>query len=194
LGSTVAEHALGTPVYPLDSRAEILPFGRDFFGSPASGSYAFTIHLPSVRVAGASLYLTNARGNSEVAKRSVTNTLDDGLRTMQGGQINLQLEGWLAIEDSATPPLFIDRPLAIRDIFAVVQDAPSGGPVLLRIRQDSDVVCELTIAPGATLSNVVEGFGLPALRSGAYLQLDIVSLSQSAGSMPGSDLTITIRL
>jgi hypothetical protein len=75
-----------------------------------------------------------------------------------------------------------------------VQEAPSGGPVLLRLRQDSDAICDLTIEPGTTVSNVVDGFALPPLRSGAYLHLDVVSLSQSAESMPGSDLTITIRL
>jgi len=189
-----AEHVAGAALYPLDSRTEILPFGRDFFGSPASGSYAFSVHLPGVRVAGASLYLTNARGNSAVAKRSVTNTLDDGLRSMQGGQVTLQIAGWLAIEDSATPPLFVDRPLVMRDLFAFVQEAPSVGPVTLRLRQDDDEICLLTIEPGATLSNVVNGFALPPLRSGAYLQLDVVSVSQSAESTPGSDLTITIRL
>ncbi len=192
--SVVAEHFAGTALYPLDSRTEILPFGRDFFGSPASGSYAFSVHLPGVRVAGASLYLTNARGNSAVAKSSVTNTLDDGLRSMQGGQVTLQIAGWLAIEDSATPPLYVDRPLVMRDLFAFVQEAPSVGPVILRLRQDDDEICLLTIEPGATLSNVVNGFALPPLRSGAYLQLDVVSVSQSAESTPGSDLTVTIRL
>ena len=193
-GSIVSEHAAGASIYPLDSRAEILPFGRDFFGSPASGSYAFSIHLPSVRVAGASLYLTNARGNSAVSRRSVTSTIDDGLRTMQGGQITLQLAGWLAIEESATPPLSVDRPLVMRDLFAVVQEAPSVGPVTLRLRQDGDEICLLTIEPGATISNVVDGFALSPLRNGAYLHLDVVSLSQSAESTPGSDLTVTIRL
>lgn len=193
-GSPISQHFMGTVLYPLDSRAEILPFGRDFFGSPASGSYAFSVHLPGVRVAGASLYLTNARGNSEVSRRGVTSTLDDGLRTMQGGQVTIQLSGWLAIEDSATPPLFVDRPLVMRDVFAVVQEAPSIGPVTLRLRQDNDEICLLTIEPGTTTSNVVDGFALPPLRNGAYLNLDVVSLSQSAESTPGSDLTVTIRL
>lgn len=193
-GSLVSGHLGGSRVYPLDSRAEILPFGRDFFGSPASGSYAFSVHLPGVRVAGASLYLTNARGNSAVSRRSVTNTVDDGLRTMQGGQISVQLAGWLAMEDSAAPPLFVDRALVMRDIFAVVQEAPSVGPVTLRIRQDDDEICVLTIEPGMAISNVVDGFGLSPLRSGAYLYLDVVSLSQSADSTPGRDLSITIRL
>jgi hypothetical protein len=193
-GSPASVHSVGGAIYPLESRTEILPFGRDFFGSPASGSYAFSIHLPGVRVAAASLYLTNSKGNSEVSKRSVTITLDDGLRTMQGGQVTLQVAGWLAIEDAATPPLFVDRSLAIRDIFAIVQEAPTVGPVTLRLRQDADEICQLVIGAGSTLSNVVEGFALAPLRNGAYLYLDIVSLSQSAESTPGSDLTVTIRL
>lgn len=193
-GSSVSAHISGTLIYQLDSRTEILPFGRDFFGSPASGSYAFSIYLPAVRVASGSLYLTNSRGNSLISKRCATETLDNGLRTLQGGQINIQCAGWLAIEDSVSPPLLIDRSLTVRDVSAVVQDAPVGGPVTLRIRQDDDEVCRLVIESGSKTSNVITGQGLPPLRSGAYLYLDIVGLSQSADSLPGSGLTVTIRL
>jgi hypothetical protein len=193
-GSTVSAHTAGTLIYPLDSRTEILPFGRDFFGSPASGSYAFTVHLPAVRVACGSLYLTNSRGNSLVSKRCATETLDYGLRTLQGGQINIQCAGWLAIEDAVSPPLLVDRSLTVRDISAVLQDAPVGGPVTLRIRQDDDEICRLVIESGSKISNVITGQGLPPLRSGSYLYLDVTELSQAADSMPGSDLTVTIRL
>ena len=192
--SAITGHMAGSHVYPLESRTEVLPFGRDFFGSPASGSYAFSIYLPAVRVASGSLYLTNSRGNSLASTRSATETLDNGLRTLQGGQINIQAAGWLAIEDSVSPPLFVDRSLAIRDISAVVQEAPMGGPVTLRLRQDDEEICRLSIETGATSSNMVNGYGLSPLRGGAYLFLDVIGLSQTAESMPGSDLTLTIRL
>jgi hypothetical protein len=82
----------------------------------------------------------------------------------------------------------------VRDISAVLQDAPVGGPVTLRIRQDDDEICRLVIESGSKISNVITGQGLPPLRSGSYLYLDVTELSQAADSMPGSDLTVTIRL
>jgi len=192
--SPIEAHVAGSLVYPLDQKTQILPFGRDFFGSPASGSYSFSAHLPGVRVAAAELYLTNGRGNSDVAKRSVTGTLDFGLRTLQGGQIALQVEGWLAIQEDATPPFTVEAPLVMRDIFAVVGDAPTLGPIVLVLRQDNDTICTLTIPSGQTVSNVVGGFGLAPLRTGARLRLEVESVAQTAESTPGSDLTVTIRL
>ena len=193
-GSAVSAHSVGSLVYPLESRTEILPFGREFFGSPASGSYAFSIYLPAARIASGSLYLTNSRGNSLASQRSSVETLDNGLRTLQGGQINIQSAGWLAIEDSVSPPLFVDRSLAVRDISAVVQEAPVGGPITLRLRQDDEEICRLTIEAGAKASAVINGQGVAPLRSGAYLYCDVLGVPQSADSMPGSDLTLTIRL
>ena len=193
-GSVIEIHDTGAVVYPLDQKTNILPFGRDFFGSPASGSFSYKCHLPGVRVAAADLVLTNGRGNSEVAKRSVTGTVDYGLRTLQGGQISLQVEGWLAIQEDATPPFMVESALAMRDVFAVVGEAPMLGAIVLVLRQDEDQICTLTIPAGDSVSNVVGGFGLAPLRSGARLRLEVASVAQSAEGTPGSDLTVTIRL
>lgn len=193
-GSPAGPHGAGAAVYPLAGRTEVLPFRRDFFGSPASGFYRYTVNLPHVRVAAAELYMTNQRGNGPVAARNFTATLEFGLRTLQGGQINLQVEGPLAIEDDATPPLMIEDFLAMQDLYAVVLEAPTEFPVVLRLRQDEDLVTELTIPVNATMSNVVNGSGLAPLRAGSQLRLDIVSVGQTATSTPGADLTVTIRL
>jgi hypothetical protein len=64
----------------------------------------------------------------------------------------------------------------------------------MQLRQGSTVFCTLTIADGATQSNVVGGFGLSPLASGAQVNLDILSVPTASGSLPGSDLTVTIRL
>jgi hypothetical protein len=193
-GSTATEHAAGEPVYGLQERTEIVPFSRDFFGSPASGSYNYTVNLSHARVAAADLFVTNQRGDSPVDQRHFTATAEFGLRTMLGGQLSLQVEGPLSIEDDATPPLVIEDYLAMQDIYAVVQEAPTEIPVELRLRQDSDVICTLTIPVNATTSNVVDGFGLAPLRAGSLLHLDIVSVGQTVTSTPGADLTVTVRL
>jgi hypothetical protein len=193
-GSPVLAHDAGALVYLLKDHTEILPFSRDFFGSPASGSYNYTINLPHARVAAADFFVTNQRGDSETDRRHFTATTAFGLRTLSGGQLNLQVDGPLSIEDDATPPVVVEAYKAMQDIFAVVQDPPTELPVTLRLRQDGDEICTLTIPVNGTASNVVDGFGLPPLREGALLHLDVVSVGQTAMSTPGADLTVTIRL
>jgi len=193
-GSPAAAHAANELVYSLLERTEIVPYSRDFFGSPASGSYNYTVNLSHARVAAADFFVTNQRGDSPVDQRHFTATAELGLRTMLGGQLNLQVEGPLSIEDDATPPLVIQDFLAMREIYAVLQEAPTEVPVVVRLRQDGDEVCTLTIPVDATISNIVDGFGRPPLRGSSLLHLDIVSVGQTATSTPGADLTVTIRL
>jgi hypothetical protein len=88
----------------------------------------------------------------------------------------------------------IDTTEAARDIFASLGAAPSGGPVQLQLRQGNTVYCTLTIPDGSTTSNVVNGFGLPPLAANADLSLDILSVPTAANTLPGQDLTVTIRL
>ena len=73
-GTTAATHAAETGVYLLAEKIFILPFAQEFFGSPASGSYAFPITIPDVRISAAELFMTNSRGNSSVAAESFTGT------------------------------------------------------------------------------------------------------------------------
>ena len=193
-GTTAAAHTADTGVYLLEEKIFIMPFAQDFFGSPASGSYAFPITIPDVRIAAAELFMTNSRGNSSVAAESFTNTTDLGLRSLLGGQLTIQIEGPLAIQTNAAPPLVVDTACSVRDVSAVVQDAPTGAPVTMQVTQNGNVYCELTIAMGATVSNVVDGFALGPLPAEAIIGLNITSVVQTANTQPGSDLTVTIRL
>ena len=196
-GSTAAAHA-GPPtpalVYHLDQTVAIVPFVSGFFGSPASGSYSHSMFLPDVRIGSADMFVTNAFGNGPVGVASYGLLTDEGLRTLAGGQVSIQVEGYLAVQTDAAPALVIDSAVAARDIFAVVNEAPSGGAITMQLRQGSMVWCSLTIADGATLSNVVDGFGLAALATEAQVLLDILSVPSATGTLPGRDLTVTIRL
>jgi hypothetical protein len=62
------------------------------------------------------------------------------------------------------------------------------------LRQNSEVYCLLIIPVGATVSNVVNGFGLPPLAADAQISLDILSVAQGGQGTPGRDLTVTLRL
>ena len=160
-------HAGTVPIYHLTSNVTIVPFVDDFFGSPASGSYTYSIFLPDVRIGAAELFVTNVRGNSPVASASFGATSDQGLRTLAGGQLSIQVEGYLAIQTDAAPPLVIEiGARGARYFRGGERGAQRRTPIQLTLRQGSTVYCTLTIADGATMSTSVDGFGLPPLASG----------------------------
>ncbi len=193
-GSTATTHAAAVLIYHLARSVAIVPFVNGFFGSPASGSYSHSIFLPDVRVGAAEFFVTNSIGGGPVAGGAFGATVDQGLRTLAGGQFSIQVEGYLAIQTDAAPPLIVENSYAARDIFAVVDEQPVGGALELQLRVGSAVYCTLTIADGELTSNVVGGFGLAALAASSVLSLDIVSVPTAADSLPGRDLTVIIRL
>jgi len=192
--SSMGQHPVGEKVYHLERKVFIIPFAEGLFGSPAAGSYHYSIYLPDVRVAAADLFVTNAIGNSQTRRVSFTGSEEGGLRTLTGGQITLQVEGYLAVEARATPPLVVERAHAVRDVFAVVQEAPVGGAVLVGVRQDDELYCTLTIPAGSRVSNVVSGTELAPLREKGELTLSVVAVPSGPGTKPGRDLTVTLRL
>src|SRR5262249_40256048 len=130
---------------------------------------------------------------------SFTSTTDQGLRTLSGGQLSIQVDGYLAIETDAAPKLVIETTHAARDIFAVVKEAPVGGAIDLQLRQGSTVYTTLSLAAGDTISNIVGGFALPPLVMMDELSLDILGVPGVPApgdppTLPGRDLTVTVRL
>ena len=193
-GSSATGHSTQAATYVLSKKTFIMAFPLDFFGSPASGSYAFPVAIPDVRIGAAELFMTNAKGNSPVAAQSFTGTSDLGLRTLSGGQLSIQVEGPLAIQTNAAPPLLVDSPHSVRDVYAVVEEAPAGGPITMQVTQNGQPYCQLTIPAGVTVSNVVDGSALGPLLNKSQIGLDILSVVQTADLQPGSDLTVSIRL
>jgi hypothetical protein len=186
------EHAAGAPVYRLARRTYVVPFARDFFGSPASGSHSFPITIPDVRIAAAELYLTNERGDGPVGRKSFMHLSQSGIRTLSGGQFSMQVEGVIALQRDATPSLMVEDTHAVRDVFAVLRQK-AAGDVTVRVRQDSDTYCELTIPMGAGRASV-SGFELGPLRAKAELSLDVIRVPQWPDAFPGADLTVTLRM
>ncbi len=193
-GTPAAAHAAGANVVRLIRSIEIVPFVRDFFGSPASGSYAHSLTMPDVRICAAELFLTNVQGSGPPSRVSFTNLVDGGLRTLSGGQYSIQIDGFLAVQSQAGPAIIVDADHSVHDVWAITGAAPSGGPVQLRVKQNGAVWAEMTIADGANASDVISGLALSKLVAGAQLSLEVVSVPQSDGSFPGRDLTVSIRL
>ncbi|MBL8213042.1 MAG: hypothetical protein JNK87_20165 [Bryobacterales bacterium] len=193
-GTATLSHSVGAPVMHLARRVEVVAFPDEFFGSPASGSYAYNLDLPNVRIAAAELFVSNSRGISLTRQLAYTGLMDSGLRTLSGGQYSIQVEGLLAIQESAAPALIVEDSHSVRDIYARVKQAPTGSPVQMVLRQNGNVYCSLTIATGATVSNVVSGVVAGPLWSQSALTLDITSIGTGGLDFPGQDLTVTIRL
>jgi len=190
-GSAAAAHETGVLVYELQKKTQIVPFVRNFFGSPFSGGWSFPVSLPDSRIASAELQVTNIMGNSPTAAICLTQTDDFGLRTLSGGQFSFQVEGFLAIESGVTPDLIVEKTHSVKDVYAFVRQAPTGGPVELRLRQNDAPYCTVTIPDGGNISSAVPGLSLPPIVVGARITLDVLMVGVSN---PGADLTVIIRL
>jgi hypothetical protein len=189
-GSQAATHIVGTPIYHLAAKTAIAPFPEGFFGSPYCGSWNYAILLPDVRVASGQLFATNSRGNSPTANALLTHSADSGLRTLSGGQYSIQVDGYLAVDQSVAPALIVDTARSVRDVFAILGTG-ADAPVELQLNVNGLAYCQVTFATGLTLSSAVDGKTLPPLAAGAQLTLSVLSVGQV---LPGSDLTLLIRL
>jgi len=192
--SFVEAHLSGVPAYALSRRTVIIPFAKGFFGSPASGSFAYSISLPDARVALVEMFATNAFGDSPTRRMSLTQTLDEGWRVLSGGQFSFQIEGEVAITANATPPLLTEEPHAVRDVLATIREAPTGGNLELRLLVNDSAYCDLTIPEGVTATDPITCFGKEALPARAVLGLEVRGVPQGTGQSPGRDLTVTMRL
>jgi hypothetical protein len=201
MGSAAAGHKATAPVYGLTRIRLVVPFTADFFGSPASGDFAYFVLLPDARVAAATFFVTNAFGDSPTTTVNFMSTADTGLRTLSGGQYSIQVAGNLAVETNAAPPLVVQATHAVWNISAMVNDAPANAPggtpvesVEMDVLLNGAVYCHLSIPAGSTCSNTVNGCGLAPLPAGGSIALNIAAVPQASGSLPGSDLTVTINL
>ncbi|PWU04188.1 MAG: hypothetical protein C5B51_17205, partial [Terriglobia bacterium] len=142
-GSQPDAHEAGAHAYHLLNKSVIAPFPPDFFGSPYSGNWSYSINLPSTRVASAELFVTNKRGNSGTTNICLTGTVEKGLRTLSGGQIDLTVDGVAAIESNAVPAATLPRASSVRDIFATVEQAPGGSPITCVVKVAGNAVAAL---------------------------------------------------
>jgi hypothetical protein len=189
-GSPASAHNAGAVVYQLSSMTVVVPFPEGFFGSPYCGSWSYPILLPDSRIGGAELWVTNRIGDSPTASVCFTNTVDEGLRTLSGGQYSIQVDSFLAVDQFAAPALVVDTSHSVRDVFAILGTA-ADATVNLQLNLNGASWCELSFAAGAIVSTTVDGFGLPLLTAGAQLALSVLSVGQI---YPGADLTVVVRL
>ena len=190
-GTSAADHSLPFFAYKLVESVVIVPFIKGFFGSPAGGDWKYSVALPNVRLASTELYMTNALGDGAITANPYTGTIDSGLRTLAGGQYSFQISGYLAIQTNAAPAVIVDADRSVRDIYGIVGTPPTGAAIVLQINRNGASYAAVQVPEGAGISNVVSGFGLPALRAGDILSLNITGVGTT---VPGSDMTLVMRL
>jgi hypothetical protein len=191
-GTTAASHAAGASIFALLQQIFIVPFAKNFFGSPASGSWSFPVIFPNVRLVSAELFVTNSQGASPTASTNFTSSQDGSLRTLSGGQLSFQIGGFLAIQTGAAPDVILDANKAVRDIYAVVKQAPSGAEIAINLNLNGTFYCALAIPDGSTTMTVaLDGASLPPLLAQDLLSIDITGVGLTT---PGSDLTVIIRV
>jgi hypothetical protein len=190
-GTSAADHALGTIAYQLKQKISIVPFVKNFFGSRASGDWKSSVELPGVRVASAEMFMTNALGNGAPSSIQFTSTNDLGLRTLGGGQFAFQVSGYLAIQTGAAPVVIVDADRAVRDIYGILRGPALGAGLTLQMNLNGSEYATIQFDPGALISRTVSGFGLPALRAGDELSMDVTGVGTTN---PGCDLTLVMRL
>jgi hypothetical protein len=189
-GSPPSAHSATTPVYQLTNQTTIVPFPAGFFGSPYSGSWSYPISLPDIRVGSAELFVTNQLGNSPTTGICMTHNDESGLRTLSGGQYSIQVDGFLAVEQSVAPAIVVESAHSVRDVFAILGSA-ADAQVQVQVNVTNVVYCTLTFAPGTITSNSILGSTLPPLPAMAQLTAGVLSVGQT---YPGADLTVIIRL
>lgn len=189
--TAAAAHTVDSVAYPLKEKVAIVPFVKDFFGSPASGDWKYTLQLPGARIASSQIYMTNALGDGAVSTIALTDTNDHGLRTLGGGQYSFQITGYLAIQTGAAPDVIVDTDRVVGQIYGVLRTASTGAGVTLQLNLNGNLYTTVQFSPGATTSGIVNGFGLPLLHAGDQLSLDVVGVGTIS---PGSDLTLIMSL
>ncbi len=193
--SIAVEHAAGALVLQLDSSTVVMPFSPGFFQNRASNNYINTVNVPDIRISASELFVTNSFGNSQSSLTSYTadTTL---LRTLSGGQFALQVNGYLATQQNAAPPLVVEARHAVRDIRMTLNQPPMGYVITVDIMQNGEQYCELTYDPSQiTPTQVIDGTNMPPVVEGALLTINITltMITGSAQLSPGNDLTVTIR-
>jgi hypothetical protein len=155
------------------------------------------VSLPDIRIGAAQFFVTNSFGDSQASVTCYTGNTTL-LRTLSGGQFSLQVNGYLATQQNAAPPLVVQAKHAVRDLRMTLGHAPSGYVITVDVLQNNTEYCRLSYdATQTPPTAVVDGTNLPPLLEDALLTINItVSLITNYGLAlnPGRDLTVTIRM
>lgn len=192
--STATTHAVDRPVFILTRREMTIPFVPGYFSSTSAVGFRYNFRLPNVRISGADMTLYNRVGASERSEECYTGVTNFGVRTLSGGQITMNVQGYLAIEASAGNSFVLDRATVVRDVSAYVQEPPVGADVEIMVRLNGAPYCELVIEDGSHVATAVSRFNVAPLPSGGTLSFDVLNVPPASVGTPGRDLTVLLQI
>jgi hypothetical protein len=192
-GSTVAAHSAGATGVVLERTLHTIPLGAGFFANPAHTDFQYKFMFPNRRVAGAEMYLLNARGTGPGQEACFLVGGGSGLHTFEGATLVLQASGVLSIERDAANSISIDRVRIVRDLQAFVDSAPSGGSIAVVVKANGNPIATLTVPSGAVQSGSFVPAGTLALAEGTKVNMDITSVPQGTNTFSGANLSLQIR-
>jgi hypothetical protein len=112
------------------------------------------------------------------------------LRTLSGGQYTVQVAGFLAVDESAAPPLVVEKSHAVKDVYAAL-GTPADAEVRVVVKVNGAEYCTLRAPAGAVVSDAADGRDLPPLMAGSKVTIAVEAVGVA---LPGADLTVLIRL
>ena len=151
--------------------SRIMPFVDGFFGSPASGSYTVFDFLAGCADRRGGVFRDQrARQQSGDGDCRSARPRIKGCERFRAGSFRFKWKDTWRCRPTQRRRWWWKMTLAARDIFAVVNQAPYDRWIRRRSNcsccKGARSYCTLTIADGATMSNVVDGFGLRAAGGG----------------------------
>jgi len=194
LESSAATHSSGATLIRLAPHVFSFSFPEGFFlltGAGGPGDWTSWQVFRAMRVCAALCSVVNAVGESPVAIAHYTDTADQGLRTLSGGQVDVQVQGVLGVVSEAAPPTYLAQTSSVLDIQAFVKQAPTGAAITVDVTLGPLGVGTLTIAAGETESDVIDGRGFPPILTTHPITIDI---TQVGSTFPGEELVVRIRL
>ena len=191
-------------IYHLSANVTIMPFVDDFFGSPASGSYRHSMFPAGCADRRGGVFrdeCARQQSGGGVVVRGDGGSRDCG--RFRADSFRFKWKDTWRCRPTRRRRWWWKTALAARDIFAVVNQAPydpvDSTPIDLHLRQGSTVYCTLSIAAGATTSNVgqrirtdaagVGGAGESGHSSGA----DRNGIASRARDLDGGDPAVTLQ-
>jgi hypothetical protein len=192
--SSASLHFIEEPIFLLTRREMTIPFVPGYFNSSAAVGFRYNFRLPNVRISGADLTLYNRIGASARTEECYTGVTNYGIRTLSGGQIAMNVHGFLAIEASAGNSYVLDRTTVVRDVSAYVQEPPYGGDVEILVRVNGEPYCELLVQAGSHVATAVDQFNSMPLPAGGKLSFDVLNVPPASAGTPGRDLTVLLQI
>ena len=171
----------------------MLRFRRDFSGARTAEAGRFAAFAAGCAGRKRRTVRDEPVGNSPVRRITLTHNDDAGLRTLSGGQYSIQVSGYLAVEQSAAPPLMVEASRSVRDVYAVLGKA-ADAEVQVQVKVDGAAYCTLTFPAGMTVSDAVDGNALASAdrRVAGDAGGAVGGQQQSRGGPDGADSAVML--